>query len=266
MSQNHSDDIIGSYRWPELIKGTLIKRYKRFLADIRLENGEIVTAHCPNSGAMRACCEPGMPVYISSHDNPRRKLKYTWEMIQMPGSLVGINTMVPNRLVAGAIEAGLVPALSGYLNVKREVTVGNRSRLDLMLEGDNRPDCYVEVKNCTLVETGEARFPDAVTKRGRKHLVELRNLAGKGFRCVMFFLVQRMDARYFIPAADIDPEYAVERGNTVQNNGEIIVYDVNITLERIMLRGEIPFSLYGIDKALLTGTVPPCPLEKLKFP
>ncbi len=174
-------------RWPDLISGTLIQRYKRFLADIRLTNGKTVTAHCPNSGSMRACCEPGRPVYLSVHDNPRRKLKYTWELIEMPTSLVGVNTQVPNRLTAKAIADGNVDELAGYTSVRREVRVGQNSRIDILLESPDRRPCYVEVKNCTLVEAGLATFPDAVTLRGQKHLVELQTLVERGFRCAMFF-------------------------------------------------------------------------------
>ena len=153
--------------WPELIPGTLIRRYKRFLADVRLDTGQTVTAHCPNSGSMKACCQPGQPVFLSYHDNPKRKLKYTWELIQMPGSLVGVNTQVPNRLVAQAISSGMVEELTGYETVRREVKAGEGSRIDILLTSPNRRDCYVEVKNCTLVTDAVATFPDAVTVRGK---------------------------------------------------------------------------------------------------
>lgn len=185
--------------WPDLILGTLIKRYKRFLADIRLKNGGTVTAHCPNSGTMKECSEPGRPVFISQSNNPKRKLKYTWEIIEMPTSLVGVNTLIPNRLVKTSIANKLVAELNNYDTIKSEIAINNnKSRLDLLLtENNSENKCYVEIKNCTLVENGIASFPDAVTKRGLKHLVELQKLAAQENRCVMFYLIQRTA----IPAA-----------------------------------------------------------------
>jgi sugar fermentation stimulation protein A len=221
--------------WPRLFKGTLIKRYKRFLADIRFENGEVVTAHCPNSGSMRACCEPGRPVYLSFHDNPKRKLKHTWEMIEMPTSLVGVNTLVPNRLVKKSLENRMIPELKSYDRIKAEVKVSDSSRLDFLAEKNADEKCFVEVKNCTLVENGAACFPDAVTERGKKHLVELQKLVKEGSRGVIFFLVQRMDAKSFAPAAHIDPAYARELEKAIQNGVERLVYDVEIDLSGIAL-------------------------------
>ena len=230
--------------WPELIPGKLVKRYKRFLADVALENGETtVTAHCPNSGSMQACSEPGRPVFISFHDNPKRKLKYTWELIQMPTSLVGVNTQVPNRLVYHSILKGMVDELAGYDTVKREVKAGKHSRLDLMLSGKGRRLCYVEVKNCTLVEDGVAQFPDAVTTRGRKHLLELQSLVAGGSRCVMFYLIQRMDAQVFKPADHIDPAYGQALRQAAQKGVEVLVYDVTIDQQQIVLNNSVPYVL-----------------------
>lgn len=226
--------------WPKLIPGTLVKRYKRFLADVKLENGELVTAHCPNSGGMKTCSEPGRPVYLSFHDNPNRKLRYTWEIIDMPDSLVGVNTMIPNRLVKKSIEDGLVDELKGYERVIPEVKVGNESRLDLLLEKTVGKKCFVEVKNCTLVEDGVACFPDAVTVRGRKHLLELRRLVAEGNRCAMFFLIQRMDAEEFRAADHIDPLYGVELRRARMSGVEILAYDVTIDLSRIVLNERLP--------------------------
>ncbi len=226
--------------WPELTPGTLVKRYKRFLADVRLNNGDLVTAHCANSGTMKECSEPGRPVYLSFHDNPKRKLKYTWEMIKMPTSLVGVNTMVPNRLVKKSIEEGLVEQLKGYENVKAEVKVSDRSRLDLLLTKGEEEKCFVEIKNCTLVKEEIAYFPDAVTTRGRKHLVELQKLVKEGNRGIIFFLVQRMDAKAFSSADHIDLEYGKELRKAKRNGVEIIVYDVVIDLKRIILGKKIP--------------------------
>ena len=232
-----------SLSWPRLIPGTLIKRYKRFMADVKLKSGEIVTAHCPNSGSMQQCCEPGRPVYLSFHDNPKRKLKYTWELIEMPTSLVGINTLVPNKLVAKSIEAGMVSDLDGYDKITREVKTQNNSRLDILLSKRDKDHCFVEIKNCTLVEDKIAFFPDAVTSRGLKHLVELRALVSTGVRCVMFYLIQRMDAELFQPADHIDPAYGRELRNALGHGVEILVYDTRIDLETITLNRKIPYSL-----------------------
>ena len=239
--QNHNKK--GIIPWPEMIPGELIRRYKRFLADVRLENGETVTAHCPNSGSMKACCQPGRPVYLSVHDNPKRKLKYTWELIHMPDSLVGVNTQVPNRLTAHAIASGDVAELNGYETVTREVKAGKNSRIDILLTAADRRPCYVEVKNCTLVTEGVATFPDAVTVRGQKHLMELQDLVAAGCRCAMFFLIQRMDAHAFAPADHIDPEYGKKLRQASQNGVEILVYDVCMDLKGIRLNDRIPYDL-----------------------
>lgn len=237
---HNNNDLI---HWPPMVKGILVKRYKRFLADVQLENGKIVTAHCANSGRMTSCAQAGQFVYLSIHDNPKRKLKYTWEMIEMPESMVGVNTMVPNRLVAQSIQAGRVAELDGYDSIQREVKVGSGSRLDICLHRDSGDCCYVEVKNCTLVTDGLAQFPDAVTARGRKHLVELQKLAAGGNRCVMFFLIQRMDATVFSPADHIDAEYGRELRRADENGVELLSYDVTINTETIALRQRLPIRL-----------------------
>lgn len=224
----------GYLKWPKLIRGTLIKRYKRFMADIKLRNGHMVTAHCPNTGSMLACSEPGRTVYLSHHNNPKRRLKYTWEMIEMPTSLVGVNTLVPNKLVKTSILTEKIQELSGFDRVRSEVKYGGNSRIDLLLEkGESR--CFVEIKNCTLVIDGVACFPDAVTSRGLKHLVELQQQVRLGDRSVMLFLVQRMDAKVFKPADPIDPAYGKELRKAVRNGVEIIVYDVFLDLKGIRL-------------------------------
>ena len=229
--------------WPELIPGILVKRYKRFMADVKLADGEVVTAHCPNSGSMRECCEPGRPVQLSFHDNPKRKLKYTWELIEMPTSIVGINTLIPNRLVAESIKAGLVSDLNGYDNITREVKTSDNTRLDILLSSEDGNRCYVEIKNCTLVKEGVACFPDAVTSRGLKHLVELSSLVSKGFRCVIFYVIQRMDAKLFQPADHIDPAYGRELRKVLKHGVEILVYDTWIDLKTIKLNRKIPYRL-----------------------
>jgi sugar fermentation stimulation protein A len=233
----------GSIYFPDLVPGKLLRRYKRFLADVELETNDVVTAHCPNTGAMTACSEPGRTVYLSVHDHPNRKLKYTWELIDMPTSLVGVNTQIPNRLVHHAIQSGGIPPFAGYDTVQSEVRVGNNHRLDLMVSKNGKDPCYIEIKNCSLVENGIARFPDAVTTRGRAHLIELQRLAAAGFRTVMFFLINRMDAKIFMPADHIDPAYGRELRKAVDNGIEIMVYDVCINLAKITVRGRIPFRL-----------------------
>ncbi len=229
--------------WPQLLPGTLLKRYQRFLADVRLKNDAVVTAHCPNTGSMQGCCQSGRPVFLSMHNNPKRKLKYTWELIKMPDSLVGINTLIPNRLVAKAIAAGLIEELSGYENILREVKIGNHSRIDLLLTKENGNRCFVEIKNCTLVSDGVASFPDAVTSRGLKHLQELQKLVSNGCRCVMFYFIQRMDAREFSPADHIDALYAKTLREVVKKGVETVAYDVDIDLKGIRLRNKIPYRL-----------------------
>ncbi len=229
--------------WPALIPGTLVKRYKRFLTDVKLNGGEMVTAHCPNTGSMKACCESGRQVYLSFHDNPKRQLKYTWELIEMPTSLVGVNTLVPNRLVFESVKAGVVPELSGYETVAREVKISARSRIDLALSAVGRKHCYVEIKNCTLVDNCVALFPDAVTSRGLKHITELQAMVDSGCRCVMFYFIQRMDTAIFRPADHIDPAYGKGLRRAVKRGLEILVYDVAIDLNGIKLNRKIPYEL-----------------------
>ncbi len=229
--------------WPELIPAVLLKRYKRFLADVKLETGEIVTAHCPNTGSMKGCSEPGRTIYLSSHDNPKRKYKYTWELIAMPTSLVGVNTLVPNRLVSKSIDQKLIPELSRYDFIQREVKIGEHSRIDLMLTDGGAKHCYVEIKNCTLVNEAVAQFPDAVTSRGLKHITELENLVKAGHRCMMFYFIQRMDAQLFQPADHIDFEYGRRLRLAFDKGIEILAYDVRIDLQGIELNKKIPCEL-----------------------
>ena len=233
------------YRLPQLVKGKLVRRYKRFLADVEMETGEVITAHCPNSGSMRGCAIEGAPVWLSVSDNPNRKYPHTWELIQAPETLIGINTMVPNRLVKLSIENGLIPELKGYETVRSEVKTSDHTRLDLMLESPERQSCYIEIKNCTLVENGVAMFPDAVTTRGQKHLRELIDLAAQGFRAVIFYLVQRTDARIFRPADGIDPAYGKGLRTAVESGVEILAKDSLIDFEQIQINRSIPVDLDG---------------------
>jgi len=239
MKPSSSATVSRGLTWPELVPGTLLKRYKRFLADVKLDTGEIVTAHCPNTGSMKGCSEPGRTVYLSSHDNPKRKYKYTWELIIMSTSMVGVNTLVPNRLVFKSIDQKLIPELSEYNSIRREVKIGEHSRIDLMLTDGGAKRCYVEIKNCTLVDEGIARFPDAVTSRGLKHIIELENLAEAGHRCMMFYFIQRMDAQVFRPADNIDPAYGRRLRQAVEKGIEVLAYDVRIDLQGIELNKKI---------------------------
>ncbi len=223
----------------KLIRGTLVQRYKRFLADVRLANGEVVTAHCTNTGSMLGCKEPGSAVYLSLSPNKGRKLAYTWEMIQIQRNWVGINTMHPNRLVAEAITAGAILELCGYQTIRREVKVSAHSRLDLCLEGSNGY-CFVEVKNVTLSFDGAAAFPDAVSERATKHLRELMRLKRKGHRAVVVFVVQRSDCNYFRPADEIDPEYGRWLRKAVKAGVEALPYHAAVTPREIVLTHRLP--------------------------
>ena len=229
--------------WPPLIAGTLVRRHKRFLADVELDDGRIVTAHCPNTGSMRSCSEPGRRVHLSVHDNPKRKYPFTWELIEMPDSMVGINTLVPNRLVKHAVSQDGIPELTGYKVVRSEVRMGEKTRVDLMLSRPGRDRCYVEIKNCTLVKDKTARFPDAVTARGLKHLRELARQVGPHTRSVIFIFVQRMDAHVFQPADTIDPAYGQGLRQAVASGVELLAYDVHVDLEGIRLRRALPCRL-----------------------
>ena len=231
------------FRMPQLTSGILIQRYKRFLADIKLETGEKVTAYCPNTGSMKGCAIPGSPVWLSTSLNPKRKYKYTWELIKTPETMIGINTMVPNKLVKQSIENDLIKELSGYDQVKAEVKTSSHTRLDLLLEKESKEKCYVEIKNCTLVEDGIAMFPDAVTTRGQKHLDELDHLVSLGHRGVIFFLIQRMDAKLFKPADMIDKIYAQKLKKVVKNGVEIVVRDTSINTQLISIRNAVPVDL-----------------------
>ena len=232
---------------PPLVLGTLIRRYKRFLADITLETGETITAHCPNSGSMKGCAVPGSIVFLSQSDSPKRKYRYTWELVKVPGTFIGINTQVPNKFVKECIEKGLIPELSDYDRVTGEVKTSAHTRLDLVLEKrgsfENSGKCYVEIKNCTLVEEGMAMFPDAVTERGQKHLEELEKLVSLGHRGVIFFLVQRMDAKGFSPADKIDRAYGEKLRKAFKNGVEIMVWDTVINTQCIRIGHPLPIYL-----------------------
>lgn len=226
-------------RFPsKLIPGTLVQRYKRFLADVRLADGAVVTAHCTNTGSMLGCKQPGSAVYLSRSASDKRKLPYTWEMIRVNGSWVGINTIHPNRLVAEAIAAGSIPELCAYKTIRREVKVGAHSRLDLCLEG-NLESCFIEVKNVTLAFDGAAAFPDAVSERATRHLKELMRLKRKGLRAAVVFVVQRGDCDHFRPADEIDPEYGRWLRCAVKAGVEALPYVATVTPRKILLTHRI---------------------------
>lgn len=230
-------------RFPSrLIRGTLVQRYKRFLADVRLEDDEIVTAHCTNTGSMIGCKEPGSKVYISRSENLNRKLLYTWEMIKTDGRWVGINTLHPNKLVAEAVGLELITELSGYRSIRREVKVSAHTRLDLCLEGNNG-SCFVEVKNVTLAANGTAAFPDAVSDRGTRHLQELMRLKRQGHRAAMVFVIQRSDCQNFRPADEIDSEYGRWLRRAVKAGVEVLPYAAKVTAREIVLTGRIAMTL-----------------------
>jgi len=192
-----------------MLRGTLIQRYKRFLADIRLETGEEITAHCPNPGSMWGLKDPGVTVWVSKSDDPKRKLAYSWEVVEIEGGiLAGINTNRPNKLVAEALAAEAIPELVGYA-AKAEVKYRENSRVDFLLTAEGRADCYLEVKNVHMMrEAGLAEFPDCVTTRGAKHMHDLAAMKAEGHRAVVLFVVQMTGCDRFRPAADIDPGYA----------------------------------------------------------
>ena len=233
-----------------LVKGTLIRRHSRFLADIELSTGEFITAHTSNTGSMLGCQNPGSTVWLSQSDNPKRKYPFTWEIIEVESTggfvSVGINTMRSNLLVREAIENSTVQALQGYDNIRTEVKYGEEnSRIDLLLESanhgsENLPSCYVEVKNVTLVENSTAYFPDAVSKRGAKHLRELREVVRQGKRGVIFFCIQRDDVKEFRPADSIDPEYGRYLREAVANGVESIAYVSSVSNIKIELKNQVP--------------------------
>ncbi|RME21621.1 MAG: DNA/RNA nuclease SfsA [Deltaproteobacteria bacterium] len=232
-------------RLPPLIPGTLLRRHRRFLADVRLDDGREVTAWCANPGRMTSCMAPGWRVWLSEAP-PGRKLGFTWELSEAPdGTRILVNTTRPNAIVAEALAAGRVPALSGYDTLEREVRTGD-SRMDIALSGhpDDRRRCFVEVKSVTLsLGDGRAAFPDAVTTRGRKHLLALARLADEGHRAVLFFLVGRTDAGSVQPADDVDPAYGHTLREVAARGVELHAWRCAIDLSAIQVEAELPVLL-----------------------
>lgn len=212
---------------PPLTTGTLINRYKRFLADVELPGVGVVTAHCPNTGSMASCWKPGAPARLSHSGNPNRRLPWTLECVDMGRGWVGVNTSRVNTAVKAAIEHGAIEGLGGYASIQSEpraVFDGHpESRFDLLLEYDRAPDCYVEVKNTTLLVGEAVKFPDAVTERGRKHLELLALAVAQGARGIILFAVNRPEGRWFEPAAEIDPQYATALSRVVAAGVEVII-------------------------------------------
>ncbi|HFB2048411.1 MAG: DNA/RNA nuclease SfsA [Hyphomicrobiaceae bacterium] len=233
---------------PPLIRGRLIKRYKRFLADILLDNGSSVVAYCPNTGSMIGFTEPGIKVWLSVDNNKSRKHRYTWELVDYDyaegPTTVGINTIHPNNLVKEAILNGKIEALKGYANLHREVRYGNeRSRVDILLEDEAKGSCYIEVKNVHLSrKPGLAEFPDCVTKRGTKHLRELIAMVKKGHRAVILFLIQRNDISKISLSWDLDKDYCREFIKALENGVEALAYKCCVRPEQIKISSKVEIS------------------------
>lgn len=232
-----------------LIEGRLVRRYKRFLADVELEGGEVVTAHCPNPGRLIGCIPEGARVVLRDSQDPARKLRHTFQTVRIGRHWVNVDTSLPNAIVAEAIAAGGVPELTGYANLRREVAYGERSRIDILLEDERRGRCWVEVKCTTLLEDGAAKFPDAVTARGLKHLRELERVVRDGDRAVMFFFVSRGDAERFEPADAIDPDYGAALREALAAGVEALVYSAHVSPERIDLQRRLELVLPKLPAA-----------------
>lgn len=232
-------------RYPEpLIEGVLIRRYKRFLADVRLPGGQVVTAHAPNTGSMIGCDEPGSRVWLLDTANPERKYPLSWELVEVEGgTLVGTNTSMANSLAREGIEKNLIAELQGYKSVRQEVPYGNGSRIDLLLEDGAGADCYVEVKNVTMAVDRVAYFPDSISERATKHLLELGGVVSAGDRAVVFFCVQRDDVDELRPADDIDAEFGGTLRRVATAGVELLAYAARVDTRGITLKRRIPVVL-----------------------
>ncbi len=223
--------------------GRLVARYKRFFADVILDSGEAVTAHCPNPGSMLGLNAPGLGVWASRSDAPKRKLAWTLELVEADGALVGVNTMNPNRLVAEALAAGVIAELAGYAVHRREVRFGQASRVDFLLTDPGRADCYVEVKNVHLRREGTlAEFPDCVAARSARHLRELTAEVAKGNRAAQLFVIQRTDCDAFSACADLDPTYAAALTAAAKAGVEVLCYGCDIDEMEVRIARRIPWA------------------------
>lgn len=230
-----------------LLEARLLRRYQRFLVDVECADGRVLTAHCPNTGSMQGCRTPGSRVWLSPAGNPARKLQWTWELVETsPGVLVGVHTGRSNALVREAIEAGQVPQLAGYTAIRPEVKYGERSRIDLLLQGQGRPDCYLEVKNVTAaVDQGIGYFPDAVTTRGARHLREMAAMVAAGHRALLVFCVQREDVAAVRPADAIDPAYGLALREAMAAGLEVMALGARVTPDGITLCRRLPVEVPG---------------------
>lgn len=225
-----------------LVRGRLLRRYKRFFADVMLDDGRDVVAHCANTGAMLGLSAPGTVVWLEPNDDPKRSLRFGWRLVELPGGhWAGIDTGVPNRIVGAALRAGAIPALAGYDRVRPEVRYGAASRVDFLCEGPGLPPAYVEVKNVHLRRDGDwAEFPDSVTARGARHLAELSGMVAGGARAVMLYVVQRTDCARMRLAADLDPAYAAAFAAAREAGVETVAHRAVISTEEITLGAELP--------------------------
>ena len=223
-------------------RGVLTQRYKRFFADVTLDDGREITAHCPNPGAMLGLNTPGLPVWVSPATGAKRKLVWTLELVEADGGLVGVNTLHPNRLVAEALAEDRIPELAGYAVHRREVKMGEASRVDFVLEAPDRPSCWLEVKNCHYRRDGAlAEFPDCVAARSSRHLVELAAKVAEGMRAVQLFVIQRTDCDRFAACADKDPVYAVGLDRAAAAGVEVLCYACDIGTDEIRLARRVPW-------------------------
>lgn len=234
-------------RLPQLYSGHLLKRYKRFLVDIRLDDGREITAHCANPGSMLGVAIEGARVWVANHEGTKRKLQWSWELIELeefsPPTLLAINTTNPNKIVAEALRKKIIPELAAYTEIRPEQKYGDKSRIDFLLKRDDRPDCYLEIKNVHLRRSKEplAEFPDSKTVRGLKHLHELQKIVEGGERAILLFVVQRSDCQKFATAADLDPAYTKGIAQARQAGVEILVWDCEVTLSEVVLRKALEY-------------------------
>jgi sugar fermentation stimulation protein A len=226
-----------------LERGRLVQRYKRFFADVAMDDGRELTAHCPNPGAMLGLNTPGLPVWLSRSDDPKRKLAHTLELVEADGGLVGVNTMHPNRIIAEALAQDRIPELSGYASVRREVKYGEASRIDFLLTDPDRPACWLEVKNVHLSRTrGLAEFPDCVAARSTRHLRELEAMVAQGDRAAVLFVVQRTDCDIFAACHELDPAFARGLDHAAETGVEVLVHACGMTTANVSLAGRIPWT------------------------